>query len=640
MEHNAINQINKADVIEKMWDTLNLCDIYHPTDTGMEAIYDEWARNNGTAEIWNGMSLLDILSKHPDYVPEKGYIVKKAEYDRPVNFELINEILHDIREASGEIIREEVKLEPFSLFEVENIKDTYDVLASKFRGFPDVSLVTYNGMTYKQIVAEQRRWSEKLADIYDMEDVNIQGSTIYTAESYNRWRRFRRLIDDLGTWIYNISRKCDNEDKICDSLIIDEKVVEYINNAYLNIRGIREGQTFNKVIGKILREMKFDTKWSDFHRQIPRLGDASCPQKYTRFTILSVNPVDYWRMSFGKKWASCMTLDKLGNFTPSSGGQHYNGMHCSGTESYMLDESTMIMYTVDEDYEGSDYEMQPKVYRCVFHVGVGKFVMGRVYPQGKDGAKDVYRQWRNIFQQIISECLNIPNYWKTEYDRYDKLNQISSTGTHYEDYECDYCDIAGWSWHKPFADAKPSTEKIRIGHDPICPSCGCEHDVEDNIECEDCNSAIFCEHCGEGINGNSRYYHDDNDEHVFCCIECANYEDYYLAEDGYEYTVYHEYDLYYEGSTCTYWRDDYYSVTIDDNWYHNEEAAEEDGWEKYDDEWYKQCDFEEDALTGERFPYSAMPYEFYEYEGNYFISEENMEEWKSENVDEEESEVA
>ena len=69
VEHNAINLINKQDVIAKGYETLNICDIYHPTDEGMNVLYDEWAEQKGEREIWKGHSVLDILSKHPNYVP-------------------------------------------------------------------------------------------------------------------------------------------------------------------------------------------------------------------------------------------------------------------------------------------------------------------------------------------------------------------------------------------------------------------------------------------------------------------------------------------------------------------------------------------------------------------------------------------
>ena len=284
------------------------------------------------------------------------------------------------------------------------------------------------------------------------------------------------------------------------------------------------------------------------------------------------------------------------------------------------------MYTVDKDYDGEDYEMQPKIGRCMFHIGEGKFIMGRIYPQGKDGEKEAYKQWRNIFQKIISECLDIPNYWKTEYDRYDKLNNIESTGTHYKDYECDYCDIAGWSWHKPFADARPSETKIRIGHYPICPSCGCEHNVDDNIECEDCNSNMRCEHCGCAIGRNDDYLTDEGGDYNYCCEECANEDGYYSAEDGYCGTVYYRSNLYYEESTDTYWRYDDDSVYVGDMWYHNLSAAEDDGWEYYDidGKWYREDDFENDALTGERFPYWSDTSKYFEHNDNYFVDEDNM----------------
>lgn len=647
VEHNAIEQINKADVMANMKGTLDLCDIYHPTENGLNTIYNEWARNKGEADVWNGMSVLDILAKHPHYIADKGYIVKKAEYDRFVDFNIIKEVLNYIM-GSAYLILEEVKTKPFSYYEAKTNAIQYQSLVSNFQRFKDEDLVTYRGMSYEDVINEWHKWLIIQKEIGDKYEVLDDTGRTYTKESYNNYYNFRYMISRISSWLTTKCNEYAERDENCTQLVIDQYVANTIKESELNIRGIREGQTFNKVIGKILREMKLDTKWVNYNREMARLGDASTPLKYTRFTILSANPVDFWRMSFGSSWSSCHTIDKLGNFSASRGGQSYDGMHGSGTESYMLDTSTLIMYTVDKDYEGDDYELQPKINRCLFHVGEGKFVMGRIYPQGRDGEKDVYRQWRNIFQTIIAECLDIPNYWKTEYDTYAKLDQISSCGTHYEDYAQSYCNIAGWSWHKPFSDSEPSNRTIYIGHDPICPCCGSEHDVENNIECENCGDdgeyIERCYNCGERINTERDSYETDGNGRYWCCIDCANNDGYYMPVDSDEYYVVHRDYLHYDAYDGDYY---YYNdegiETPNGNWYHNEYNANQDGWYEYEGDWYEEGNFENDALTGERFPYWSDTYGYTSYDKEdgdtlYFINDENKEAWIAENI--EESEVA
>ena len=642
-EMRAVEAINKRDVFSKMNATLNLCDMYHQTDEGLTTIYNEWSRNKGGEAVWDGMSVLDILSKHPDYVPEKGYIVKKAEYDRSIDFPVINEILGDIRDSAAPYLLRKVELKPFSYSEIFASVQKYMNLADSFASFPDMRKVTYNGMTYDEVKDEYLRWVRKLDAI--KKEYDVEYGIVYTKESYAKYVNFRSLMREFVLWIRSKKEEADASEEPCMQLLIDKKVVKFIEESNLNFKGIREGQTFNKVMGKILTQMGFRETWRSFNQQTARLGDAANPMRYTRFTIISANPVDYWRMSFGSSWCSCHTIDKLKRFAPSRGGQSYDGMHGSGTESYMLDSPTIIMYTVDKDYEGSDYELEPKINRCMFHIGQGKFIMGRVYPQGKDGEKDVYRQWRNIFQTVISECLGIPNYWRTEYDLTSKREQRTTTGTHYPDYDMEYCNIAGWSWYKPFADSVPSTTKIKIGHYPICPSCGEEHDIENNIECERCSDEYndyieHCHCCGARIDTERDCYETDGDGWYWCDCDCAARDGFRYAvdeEDGY---LRNENDLYYEDCSGDWYRDYYgYGVTTDDGWYHDSYTAEENGWRCYEGEWYAEGDFEDDAYTGEEFPYWYNTSEYYEHDGNYFMTEENMEAWIADNT-EEETEVA
>lgn len=647
VEHNAIEQINKADIIANMYGTLDLCDMYHATEEGLQSIYNEWAKNKGMGNAWNGMSVLDIISKHPDYVADKGYIVKKAEYDRPIDFNTILNVLNDIRISASNNILEKVIFKPFSYKEMIHILRNLRNEIDCFINFEDENQVVYKGRTYAEVKREKNRFYEQTVKIQNNNNYFINDDySVYTRESYDKMKAFQNLISQLCNWVCNQKNRVESTEEIVTSFPIDEEAFKIIQNCGLNIKGIREGQMFNKVIGKILTQMELNQKWYDYNVAIARLGDASSPLKYTRFTVLSANPVDYWRMSFGSSWSSCHTIDKHGYFSASRGGQNYNGMHGSGTESYMLDGSTLIMYTVDKDYNGTEYELQPKINRCMFHVGEGKFIMGRIYPQGKDGEKEVYKQWRNIFQTIIAECLEVPNYWKTEYGRYDKLNNIVSDGTHYEDYSCDYCDIAGWSWHKPFADTTPSEKKIYIGHYPICPSCGRTHEVEDNIECEDCNEDSDrikrCECCNERIDLNSDPYETDGDGRYWCCLDCANNDGYYYPVDTDDGYVVHETRLNRDNYDGDWYYYDDESVEVDGNWYHNEYNAREDGYYEYEGDWYRRDEAEYDALTGEMFPYWADSNSYTTYEANngdtlYFINDDNKETWIEQN---EESEVA
>ena len=532
-EHKAVTQIDREQMIEEMYETLEICDIYHPTDNGLNTILDEWEKQKGKSDIWNGMSALDVLSQHPDYVPEKGYIVKKNEYDRGINKSVIEDVLSNIEHItenpSNYDLLEEVEVRPWGFNEMLGYIEKLTLILNGLGR--DADNMTWKGMSYDDVLKEKEVW-EKRCNIL-REEYFIEWGHCYSRESKEELGRLSELIRKIKNWANNVIEKM-SEEELLQPLLITDEVVKLIEESELTIRGIRAGQKLNKVIIKILTETKVKDRWVNFNRETARLGDAASPVKFTRFTILSANPIDYWRMSFGSSWKSCQTIDKLGNYRPSDGGDGYEGMHASGTESYMLDPSTLIMYTVDKSYTGNDYELEPKINRCLFHLGEGKFVMGRVYPQGTDGESEVYRQWRQIFQTIIAECMNVSNYWKTEKDFDRKREQYYSYGTHYRDYECGYCETAGWSYLKPNADTIPSDRRIIIGHDPICPSCGSTHYEDDSIECEDCRSdEVVCKHCGYSGNREDMIQIDGEWYCTDCCFYCEYHEQYEVGDDYY-----------------------------------------------------------------------------------------------------------
>lgn len=542
--HEAVELLDKEMLMKEGFDTLNLCQIYSPTDEGMETIWQEYTQNKGRTPVWGGRSVLDILSQHPDYVPEKGYIVKKAEYERTVDFSVILDVINAIKDyvaynAQYDFYEKAELPYPWTYREIKNNLTELRSLISAYQNFDDPKRVIYKGKTYVELRKEYDKFYEINNKIHN--EYAIIDDMAFTHESLGFAQAMMDLFRSIRGWVSDQKRSANTDDESAEpirELVIDEYIEELINNfPTKKIRGIRKGQKFNKVIIKVLTELGIKDKWAGYNQQTARLSDACSPQKYIKYTIISANWIDYWRMSWGTGWCSCHNIDKKHVLPSSREGMYGDGCCSSGTESYMLDAPTVIMYTVDEKYNGSDYELEPKVQRCMFHIGERKFIMGRVYPQGKDGEEEVYRQWRQIFQTIITECMGVTNYWKTQKDREEKLKNVVSYGTHYRDYEMDYCNIAGWSWLKENADDKPSDKKIYIGHNPICPHCGEEHDYEENIQCCDQYEKMTCACCGSLIDEDEAYEVDGE----WYCSDCVSYCDYheeYERDETYEVSGY------------------------------------------------------------------------------------------------------
>ena len=333
------------------------------------------------------------------------------------------------------------------------------------------------------------------------------------------------------------------------------------------------GAKASKIFRRICKYYKLD-QLPDFATRWPRFADAINPLEVKRWTIISWHPIDYFTMSFGNDWQSCHTIDKDGR--RRVGGDHYNGCYSAGTMSYMLDPSSIVMYTVDKSYDGNEFEFEPKMSRQMFHLADGVFVQGRLYPQGNDvGAENTYREMRDIFQRVISEATGISNYWDVKKGTWACTDWIEtdSNACHYRDYECfGNCTVS----KAKNADIYPM---IHVGHAAICPNCGESHwESDDNIMCEECRDVHYCDYCDDRITGGGIETYDG---HFYCCEECAIGAGYVYCESG-NWRSEDDEDVYYDRWNGCYYDDGMPVETEDGNTYYTHEHAELDGYREYD----------------------------------------------------------
>lgn len=303
----------------------------------------------------------------------------------------------------------------------------------------------------------------------------------------------------------------------------------------------RAGQKTSRVVNKICAYLNYD-KLDGYNRQFALYADALNPITIERKIILSLNPLDYLTMSFGNSWSSCHTIDKA-NLRGMPNG--YRGQYSSGTISYMLDESSMVLYTVDSNYIGDEYWNEPKINRQMFHYGHDKLVQGRLYPQSNDsGSNSIYEQYRNVVQEIMSTIFEFPNLWALKQGTSAIRDYIISRGTNYKDYySFNNCTI---SKNRNVVNEK----KFVIGEMPICISCGERHSFESEISCCSRN-IITCENCGCVVDEDEAYYLNGEwycTDCVYCCDCCGDA----TIES---YTVY---DAFGENYVCEDCRDRYY----------------------------------------------------------------------------------
>ena len=349
--------------------------------------------------------------------------------------------------------------------------------------------------------------------------------------------------------------------------------------------------------------------------QFAAFADAINPKSVEHTLVLSLNPIDFWTMSFGHKWASCHTIDKTG--IRGRGG--FSGEWSGGTESYMGDDSTFIAYYVDEDErEGKPYELCDKLKRCVFYIGEDKLIQSRVYPDGRDGGDSgLAKTIREIVQYVITQLLDTPNLWKLAMGTEDCSAMIITRGVHYPDYNhYEDCNVS----YLRRINGDLNTKKITVGSDPICPTCGCSHHTEDWITCPDCRGTEMCARCGSSISEDDAVYCPDNGNY-YCDSECAaNDYVYYCEDDG----------CYHIGDNCR--EDDnngyYYYYTDDgvwvdnENWYHSPESAMNAGAYYCDDDedWHYDHTTTEDGYD----VYDTDNCELVTIDGYYYFCERNF----------------
>lgn len=540
---------------------------YDSTVYGVEKIVDTWWENKGR-------QMTQLFGAHPNYVPGKFQIAFDQDYERKIDFSNCYEFVvwfknRLIENAEGVMVGEA------TLPSIGGRVCRYGYAA---RHYGSCGLLMYKFMT-DRVSREVNIGSNAINDV------------IYTGESS----------------------------------FLDENVVQKVADVF-SVR-VAAGQKKSRAINKICKKLGFD-KDPEYNKVFAKLADALNPLNIVRHTVISWNPVDYYTMSFGNSWSSCHTIDKKNiRDMPNS----YEGQYSGGTQSYLLDSTSVVFYTVDKDYDGNELELQPKINRCMFHISPNKdfFVQGRVYPQDNDRDDSIYKSIREIMQKIVADMWKLPNLWVLRKGTDECEKVIDSYGSNYKDYyEFDSCNVSVLK-----EKAELSLPKITVGRDGICPVCGTEHSEEETITCYECAQNVqtcelcgekfelaemheidgryYCEHCVEYCKECESYHPKDEVTYVSgyggVCGSCLGYSDNFTQCDG-----------------CDEWlwiRDEDVVTTHDGCVYCSRGCAMDDGYVYVDEEedWYEEEDCRECESCGE----------WVLKEG--FDSEKNMCNWCAEN---------
>ena len=432
---------------------------YHPTDKGIDAIIDEWSINKA--------SLIRLFQNHPNY-NGKYQIAFDTDFEREIDKDKASDFYEWVLQTYLKNHDYVIDDTPYNVAKQKctsctNICDYITRIMknlNKELNEENYELVVVDGHTFNFFVDKYDEYNNILNKYYSKE-IRLVSDYTLTPLNYNE---YNELNDIYRFTSYN-------------SPFISEGFADIINERF-PIKAVA-GQKLSRVINKLCHYLGID-KDKDYNKEFAKFSDAVNPLTIKRHTVISVHPIDYLTMSFGNSWSSCHTIDKKNIRCMDNS---YHGMYSGGTMSYMLDETSVVFYTVDGKYDGNELELEPKINRNMFHIGEDKIVQGRVYPQTNDDKNSIYEQFRNIMQKVIADCMGKPNMWKLKRGTVACEDVIESKGVHYRDYEnFEDCNVS----YLKLDDDTYNENRITVGHEQICPCCGEVHTREACIECDDC----------------------------------------------------------------------------------------------------------------------------------------------------------
>ena len=556
-----------------------------------------------------------VLSKHPNYIRDIHGVKFVREFTRLTDNDKIYSFCRELKDKIIPSVfkdKYEVVL-PFTdeaYNSICNCRDRYIKIVDLLNGLvrmgidkKDILCKRHNYYYYANKMTElNNRVLELIKLRENLRSILYYNSCFYVnINIYNEYRNLLNFVNDL----------CSNyTDRIT------EKQANAINNVYGFYEFARAvaGQKTTKVAKKIfdhygLNEYKSTKKkiWYEGDERKEKdindgwehwfqiFCDSINPLKKKFTVIITTNPCDFLTMSKGSTWSSCMHIDKTN--IDDTDENNYTGMYSGGTIDYGMDESTVIMYLLPEDYERDRPWDEGKIKRCLFYVGEDDYVQSRVYPDGRDGTDfpNIALEMNNIFRDVISTAMEIENNWTYKEKNKDveirDFIEANKNQLYYADF-FQYGEEIHYAKAEELVVNRHNHKKIIVGSgDAICLSCGCINHNTNAIVCSSCenkyNTDSACPYCGREFNSENEGIWVEEANSWYCCEECAEDDGYRYCQDIEEWSSNYYLDE---------WNDDFYSLedcerieTSDGCNFHGRYNAERGGYiEASDGEWYRE----------------------------------------------------
>ena len=253
-------------------------------------------------------------------------------------------------------------------------------------------------------------------------------------------------------------------------------------------------------------------------------------KKLTGVMTLSIHPMDYMTMSHNDcGWSSCMDwTDK--------------GCYCRGTVEMMNSDCVVVAYLASDDdmtfrANGKRYSWNNKKWRELFVVNENVITGVKGYPyQNSDLVKLVNSWLRELAEQNLGWKFDKENtrYRHKEWlhVKHDGAEDEVSVKLSFESNTMynDFGTIEHYAILGNHTDGNICTNYSGAEMCLMCGSTDAYFEGEGYLMCQDCDSPIYCQCCGERIDGDD-VYELDGDEFCYSCYQDRVYTDVMSDED-------------------------------------------------------------------------------------------------------------
>ena len=355
MQNRVFTNINgtQIDVTTVMDKTINYTpstELCESVKNGMTDVFDEYL----PGLLHNGDGLDVMMDPDGKFWKAKGWLVAAMEKHPNYNgnLQIVIPEMQMIRHIDKRVINE------FFTWATSYLEDEYYFIDSKGNKVNKED---------KHIIREDIRHLRDLRHVAERIFYNTSNEKI-RKKADNLYYEYSEKLCEVRRQHYEFENEMSALEKINDFIKVNapdadvqfctDELAKIINDIFEDVRFCVGGQKISRIVNKIckrtnltkivdIRDCSFFDQNGEFHNRtkdfgwnykFAQLGDAINPIIQTATAVISVNPVDYLTMSIGKGWASCMTIDK-DNIRRLC--NTYHGMYFGGTESYMLDASTV-----------------------------------------------------------------------------------------------------------------------------------------------------------------------------------------------------------------------------------------------------------------------------------------------------------